>query len=236
MGIPVWSFAAGLLVLIAGTYHFVTASAAQPPSVIPSQFIDVPMPDGTLQVAIHETTVGQWRACMRAGACALEVTGDMDDDLPMSGLNWADLTSYINWYRSETGLHVRLPSRAEWTILAADQSTDNAEKLFEDPRMAWAASYDMTRRAGDTQRQSVESFGANENGLFDIRGNVWEWTATCDPDIAEIDGNAAPCFAGRIAMGKHTAVLSDQLRNPGKAGCSVGQPPDHVGFRLVMDG
>ncbi len=217
------------------TLCFAGASTISPKvQPIPSQFVDIKTSQGVLKVAKYETTVGQWRACSKAGKCKLNIAHDVNDNLPVSGLNWWDVQDYLQWYSSETKTPVRLPTREEWSVIAGEHSPQKAKKLFEDPRMAWAASYDITRRVGDTNRKPSGSFGVNENGIYDIRGNVWEWTSTCEPDLASINSQTQPCFTGRIAMGKHAAVLSDQLREPGKAGCSVGQPPDNVGFRIMM--
>ncbi|MBV2185865.1 MAG: formylglycine-generating enzyme family protein, partial [Rhizobium sp.] len=38
-----------------------------------------------------------------------------------------------------------------------------------------------------------------------------------------------------IASGKHRSPLSSFIRDPKSGGCSVGTPPDNVGFRLIRD-
>ena len=39
-----------------------------------------------------------------------------------------------------------------------------------------------------------------------------------------------------IASGRHRAPLSSFIREPKSGGCSVGTPPDNLGFRLVREG
>jgi hypothetical protein len=39
-----------------------------------------------------------------------------------------------------------------------------------------------------------------------------------------------------VVNGKHRAAMSSFIRNPKTGGCSVGVPPDNLGFRLVRDG
>ncbi len=213
---------------------FVLSGMKDKPHIVPSEFVSVKGPQGQLLVARYETSVEQWRACQESGACPALV-GDMDADvMPMVGLKWADIKAYLDWYQVNTGDRVRLPTQEEWALLAADH-LHVERKLFDDPRMAWAASYDMSRGPEDAVRKHIGAFGGNGLGLYDVRGNVWEWTSTCEPQVREINGAAEPCFAGRVAMGKHRSVLSDQRRDPGKAGCSTGQPPDHVGFRIVKE-
>jgi len=63
------------------------------------------------------------------------------DALPMVGLKWEDIKVYLEWYQKSTGDRVRLPTQEEWMMLAADHLYTK-RKLFDDPRMAWTASYD----------------------------------------------------------------------------------------------
>src|SRR6185312_16311021 len=81
------------------------------------------------------------------------------------------------------------------------------------------------------------SFGTNENGVADIGGNVWEWTQTCHRRV-HVDGagkvlSEVPACTIRVLDGKHRTPMSFFIRDARSGGCSVGIPPDNLGFRLV---
>jgi len=206
-------------------------------SFTPSDFVEIKTSNGVLYVASHETSVAQWRACVKDRACPdIPEEPTFDPQSSMTMINWRDITAYLKWYSGRTGQLVRLPNREEWRSLAGDHYPSPKQKLFDDPRLAWAATYDMTKSPEDSERKARGAFGINSHGIYDLKGNVWEWTSTCEQDFILTSTGEQICFYGRVAMGEHVAVLSDLVRDPGKAGCSAGLPPPFVGFRVVYDG
>jgi formylglycine-generating enzyme required for sulfatase activity len=83
------------------------------------------------------------------------------------------------------------------------------------------------------------SFGSNESGLQDFRGNVWEWTSTCFArHVLDDGGNVASKSSNcgvRVVEGQHRAYVTDFIRDARAGGCAVGVPPDNLGFRLVVE-
>jgi formylglycine-generating enzyme required for sulfatase activity len=83
-------------------------------------------------------------------------------------------------------------------------------------------------------------YGKNEHGLWDLSGNVWEWTETCYVR-ANVDSNGTiekvlttNCGV-RVVEGRHRSYMTDFIRDAKSGGCSVGTPPDNLGFRLVRE-
>ena len=111
----------------------------------------------------------------------------------MGCLSWIDARAYARWLSVQTGERYRLPSEAEWEYVARAGATtryfwgDDAEPICN-----FSNSYDLSgRRAsafayewaecddGYTHVAPVGSFRPNPFGLFDVLGNVWEWTEDC---------------------------------------------------------
>ena len=95
------------------------------------------------------------------------------------------------------------------------------------------------RGPADSGTQPFGSFGANENGLLDIGGNVWEWTSTCFVRSVLNDAgkiiSISPNCGVRVAEGQHRSYVTDFIRDARAGGCAVGVPPSNLGFRLVRE-
>ena len=137
--------------------------------------------------------------------------------------------AYLVWVNGKARRAYRLPTAGEWKAIAAALPRANFKKLFDDPRLAWAADYGAMPALSGVIRPSG-GFGALPNGISDLSGNVWEWTATCARDGFEPDR----CPAYKVE-GQHETALSVFVREPFNGGCAAGTPPNHVGLRLVTE-
>lgn len=185
--------------------------------------------DTSLLVMTREVTRREWKACAEAGACE-DLTGHIpahEPDKPMTGVNRFDVETYIAWRNNQGGYSYRLPTVAEWTEIAAALPRKPYRKLFDDPRLAWAADYGAMEKVSAVV-QPTGSFGTLPNGISDLGGNVWEWTGSCAREGIADDR----CPAYRVE-GSHQSVLSVFVREPATGGCAAGTPPANIGFRLV---
>jgi formylglycine-generating enzyme required for sulfatase activity len=193
----------------------------------------------------RQVTVAEYRLCVDAHACR---TPDRDmpaPDRPLVKVSWLDAQAYASWFSRETGKHFRLPTDEEWAYAAGSRFRDDAlpdQSESGDP--GWRALVIYDREAGreqtiDKAPQPIGSFGANENDLLDIGGNVWEWTDTCFArSFVNAQGNVTAAVANcgvRIVEGRHRAYMVDFVRDARSGGCAIGMPPSNLGFRLVRD-
>ncbi len=151
---------------------------------------------------------------------------------PVVGVSWEDAQGYAEW----AGL--RLPSEAEWEFACRAGTTtryytgDTEDDL---KRAAWyeANSGDQTHAVGEKE--------PNRFGLYDMHGNVWEWTE----DDSHSSYNGAP-DDGRPWVddprGSHRVVRGGSWFNVAQSCRSAiryGNLPDvrdnNLGFRLSRD-
>ena len=184
----------------------------------------------------RQVSQAEYAACIDDGHCPAleEALDEAAAQLPVVGLSWLDAQAYAAWLSQRSGRHYRLPRHGEWVRAAASAYVDETPMVEDptNPARRWLAEY-AQRASRERLPEALQPFGGygrNEFGLLDAGGNVWEWTDTCFSRTGD-------AFCGiRIAAGRHPSVLSEFERNPSSGACSVGQPPTHLGLRLVREG
>ena len=162
-------------------------------------------------------------------------------DRPVVGVSWRDAQAYAAWLSHRTGEHLRLPTDEEWAYAAGTRFNDDTVSVANsaDPSARWLAHYEQAARREkpvETTPQPIGTFGANEYGLVDLAGNVWEWTATCFMRSPLEQDRAPTVNCGvRVVEGAHRTYMTDFVRDPKGGGCAVGIPPTNLGFRLVRE-
>jgi len=99
-------------------------------------------------------------------------------DHPVTLVRWEDAVAYCTWLSGATGRIVRLPTEAEWEKAARGGLEGKRYPWGDalDRDMANFAEDSSSRRGRGTTR--CRSYSPNGYGLFDMSGNVWEWSPT----------------------------------------------------------
>ncbi len=197
----------------------------------------------SLAVMKHQVSSSDYQRCVDDGACrALDRGVIVAVDRPAVQVSWHDAHGYAQWLSRKTGETWRLPTDEEWAIAAGSKFKDDGIAIDDnDPSKRWIARYEREadRAPSDPGTRSFGTFGSNENGLQDIGGNVWEWTASCFVRRVLNDGgkviSESPNCGVRVVEGQHRAYVTDFIRDAKAGGCAVGVPPDNLGFRLVVE-
>jgi len=115
------------------------------------------------------------------------------DKHPVTCVSWNDGVAYAEWLSQQTGQQYRLPTEAEWEY-AARAGSETARYWGNDPDKAcdYANVADQTAKQkhsswtiqihnctdGYVETAPVGQFKPNKFGLYDMLGNLWEWTCS----------------------------------------------------------
>jgi len=122
----------------------------------------------------YEVTNGEYKKCVDAGSCSVpseresytrsRYYGDSRyDNYPVIYVDWSQAKSYCEWKGG------RLPTEAEWEYAAR-----GGLRGMKYPNGDSISQSEANYRGSDTV--NVGSYSPNGYGLYDMGGNVWEWT------------------------------------------------------------
>jgi formylglycine-generating enzyme required for sulfatase activity len=196
----------------------------------------------TLTIMTHQVTVADYERCIDDLACPRVAPAADMSERPAVRISWHDATAYAAWLSRQLGATYRLPTDEEWAFAAGSRFRDDGSSNGTvELAQRWLRQYELEANRDDTvdaAPRTIGSFGANENGLLDFAGNVWEWTNTCfvrhASNAAGAEASIANCGI-RVVEGRHRTYMSDFIRDPRTGGCAVGKPPRNLGFRLVRE-
>jgi formylglycine-generating enzyme required for sulfatase activity len=129
------------------------------------------------------------------------------DDCPVEKVSWDDVQAYISKLNQKTGKTYRLPSEAEWEYACRAGAKHEYCGSDSIDSVAWYGNNLQLGGNSGGKTHPVAGRQANDWGLNDMTGNVWEWTQDCWNDTfsgAPSDGSAwttGGCAAGRVLRG-----------------------------------
>jgi uncharacterized caspase-like protein len=200
--------------LRSGTFHF----GHEEGDPMRSQFERDGQDESLDEFWLQETdvTVDAYAKCVAAGKCTPQGTDDGCNragkdrgNHPINCVDWNQAVAFCGW------IGARLPSAREWEYAAKSASNypwGNTEPTAE------RAAY----RARGTFPVTSHTAGATKQGLLDMAGNVWQWTAdSLDASAREVRGGGWDVSPGLL----RTTV-------PGKE--EGNMRADDVGFRCAL--
>ena len=103
---------------------------------------------------------------------------------PMIYVSWFGAKAYCQWLKEKTGQDWRLPSEAEWEF-AARGGRESQQYIYAGSntidQVVWYRknSFDLGENHPDYGPHPVGQKTPNELGIYDMSGNVYEWTEDC---------------------------------------------------------
>jgi formylglycine-generating enzyme required for sulfatase activity len=177
------------------------------------------------------------------------------DNLPVVNVSWDDAHAYVQWLSQRTGKLYRLPSEAEFEYALRGGTTTRYWWGRGTPRNKVENLTGSLDRSPSGRRWShafqgygdgywgpapTMSFAPNPFGLYDIDGNVSEWTADCWHDSyirAPADGVAwvNPGCSIRVVRGGSWGSSPEQVNSAYRQGADASVRSGRVGFRILRE-
>jgi len=207
-----------------------------------------------------EVTQAQWRVVSRLPKVNKDLASDPShfkgDSLPVEQVSWEDAIEFCARLSRVTGRTYRMPTEAEWEY-AARGGLDGATYTWGDEfapkgRMmanTWQGEFPWQNLLTDGYEGTspVGRFPENGYGLYDMAGNVWEWTVD---DWVQPRASGRPCCAPQMPLagevekhprkvikgGSHLCAPNYCLRYRPAARQSetIDTSTSHIGFRCVV--
>ena len=194
----------------------------------------------TFSISKYAVTVAQYKKiCETTGTQMPDMPRwGWIDDHPMVNVSWSDAITYTKWLSKELGGSWRLPTEAEWEYAARGGNQSRGYTY------SGSNNLDEVDSDGDTYREGTKK--ANELGLYDMTGNVWEWCSDLyDEKYYAKSPSYNPTgpysesryyYSGShyyVARGGCSGFNSVRCRIADRYGCAHDTRQNSVGFRVV---
>ncbi len=186
----------------------------------------IPIPGNKFAIAKYTVTFAEWDACVADGGCGGYQPPDNGwgrSNRPVINVSWNDAQAYVQWLSQKAGKTYRLPTAEEWEISARAGSATNYYWGNDVGRNN--ANCDGCGSEWDNRKTApVGSFKPNPFGLYDMMGNVWQWTDSCWKDNC----------SRRLFYGGSWNHRPEDMRATTRNWFDTNKRMRYLGFRVAM--
>ena len=183
-------------------------------------------------LGMTEVTQAQYKAVMGTNP-----SGFKGDDLPVEYVSWNDAMEFCNKLnemgKAPSGWQFTLPTEAQWEYAARGGKKSRGYKYSGSDDLGEVAWYG--RNSGNKTHPAA-SKKANELGLYDMSGNVWEWCRdryekdyAGDPEF--LTGNSG---SYRVTRGGSWLNYAGVCRSANRGNGDPGDRVNRLGFRVAL--
>ena len=186
----------------------------------------------SFEIGKYEVTQALWETVMGENPSWFKGCAEC----PVEQVSWDEVQTFLAELNALTGRRYRLPTEAEWEY-AARGGRHSRDYEYAGSNDVGAVGW-YRYNSGD-KTHPVGRKRANELGLHDMSGNVWEWVQDCWNDSyhgAPADGRAwerGDC-GRRVARGGSRNANPWLLRSANRAWDGTGDRSSSQGFRLTQ--
>jgi len=158
-------------------------------------------------------------------------------DVPVRRVTWLDAVAYCKWMSEREGKTVRLPTEAEWEYVCRAGSN---EKYFFGHDETLLGEYAWCKENSERVTHNVGTKKPNPWGLYDMYGNVWEWTLDRYVENYEstaLDGSHhnVQSEKGMSLRGGAWSAEATNCRSARRINLGANSRNYFVGFRVVIE-
>ena len=182
-----------------------------------------------------EVTQAQWRAMMGYNPSYFK-----GDDLPVENVSWDDAMAFCEKLNSmgkaPAGYKFTLPTETQWEYAARGGKKSRGYKYAGSDNIGEVAWYGSN---SGKKTHAVATKKANELGLYDMSGNVWElclddWNGDSSRQKAEFTRENDSAGYGRVKRGGGWDYLGWVCRSAYRIGYDLSGRSYDLGFRVAL--
>ena len=177
----------------------------------------------------YEVTQALWKAVMGKNPSNFK-----GDNLPVEEVSWNDCQKFISKLNSITGKTFRLPTEAEWEYAARGGKKSRGYQYSGSNNLSDVAWY--TDNSG-SKTHTVGSKQANELGIYDMSGNVYEWCQDWKGSYSsssQVNPTGDNSGSDRVYRGGSWNNTARSCRSSYRCNYAPGYRYFNLGLRLVL--
>ena len=193
------------------------------------------------QVTLSDFYIGKYEVTGEQWQKVMDPSGSEGDNRPVERVSWSRVQEFIARLNAMTGGNYRLPTEAEWEYAARGGSQSQGYKHSGSDNIKDVGQY--TGNWGTTIPVGTKK--ANELGIHDMSGNVWEWVNDWFGDYnSSPQTNPQGPSSGKFRVVRggswnsragNTRVSSRNRLDPGNRTVGASSSSGNLGFRLARN-